>query len=29
MLAKDGPTAGLLHERGLDEAAVRAALGGP
>jgi hypothetical protein len=29
MLAKDGPSAALLRERGLDDAAVRAALGGP
>ncbi len=29
MLAKDGPSAALLRQRGLDEAAVRAALGGP
>jgi hypothetical protein len=29
MLANDGPSAALLRERGVDEAAVRAALGGP
>jgi hypothetical protein len=29
MLAKDGHSAELLREHGLDEAAVRGALGGP